>query len=1062
MSAGDTCYVLDGTYTLTSSFIITVNGTSEAARVRFVSLNRRGAKIINSIAITDSAADAAIQIHSDYVDVEGFDISGIGAIGIYSSGSATGSGSPLGSYNRIRYNYIHDLGLTLDDTHNVTAIDMARYGSGVYCANYNEVSFNTILNISAAHNSGCNGIYFGTAYGTVYNNIVSGLPGFGIKSYHFSNHMLIANNLVFNCGDDSLDPAGGQGGGILIEAGGTGWTAGVDEPNDFSVVINNIIKDCHGWAGLYENADNGGSPSTTHVANNTFSNNCVSGSTGIYGDVRLDSGAPHQNPVINVPTSTLRASDTFMRANQSGFGTATDTQVWANAGDTTHVQLSILSNQGKVTNSTAANYITLGGTNYSGDGEVKVRISTSSTSISNQQGALLRYTDTTHWYAAYLRGTQIRIDSAAASLANVAFSEVANTEYWMRFNITGTRLSVRVWADGTTEPTTWNLTAVDSTLTTGKPGIYANPDASGTTAVYDSFTFVTLVTDTTFPNFVNYQIDGSGDYHLLHTSACIDAGTSTGAPSTDLDGVARPQINGFDVGPYELVLAGALVDIAGQSVFVEATTLSFERTVGRRSQASCTILTTTATHFQQDQQVAIYDKKNTLVFSGYITSPKEHKPGFQPALEHDISCVDQHRIADKRVVAATYTNKTPGYIVNDIYTNILVQEGVTIGLIYDGAALADLFPNTTVFPSTTLYPTESVGVIPSAIFAYCTVAQAFDELVKSASASGVPYYWMIDERKRLWFVPYTAIVNSTVIDGTQIDDGTLSGMVPSVIRANPTYRNTQYLLGGVAQTVTQNETRKGDGNTTSWPMNFDLASAPTITVNTVAKAVGIRGLDTGKDWYWQKGSPDISQDSSGTKLVSTDTLAVTYIGQYPTVIIDQNNAQISYEQSLDNTTGIVEEVESDATITSVANGLATTSQLLTRYAQQGLILEFMTLNSSYGPGQLVTVNLPDYGINNEQMLIEEVTASDQIDGFNIWYDVKAIQGPYDMNWVAFFSKTLAQQTMANSINVGIGQSVVIAASGSVTFTPSVTGSATVNACPVPSTSTFPGLALFPC
>ena len=53
------------------------------------------------------------------------------------------------------------------------------------------------------------------------------------------------------------------------------------------------------------------------------------------------------------------------------------------------------------------------------------------------------------------------------------------------------------------------------------------------------------------PQFVNYQADGSGDYHLKSTSPAIDKGTSTNAPSNDLDGVTRPQGAGIDIGAYE-------------------------------------------------------------------------------------------------------------------------------------------------------------------------------------------------------------------------------------------------------------------------------------------------------------------------------------------------------------------------------------------------------------------------------------------------------------------------------------------------------------------------------
>ena len=55
------------------------------------------------------------------------------------------------------------------------------------------------------------------------------------------------------------------------------------------------------------------------------------------------------------------------------------------------------------------------------------------------------------------------------------------------------------------------------------------------------------------PQFVNYQANGMGDYHLLAQSRCINAGTSRGAPTRDYDGVQRPKGSGFDIGPFEWV-----------------------------------------------------------------------------------------------------------------------------------------------------------------------------------------------------------------------------------------------------------------------------------------------------------------------------------------------------------------------------------------------------------------------------------------------------------------------------------------------------------------------------
>ena len=44
---------------------------------------------------------------------------------------------------------------------------------------------------------------------------------------------------------------------------------------------------------------------------------------------------------------------------------------------------------------------------------------------------------------------------------------------------------------------------------------------------------------------------GDGNYKLTSSSPCIDAGTSEGAPTTDIDGNPRPQGAGYDMGAYE-------------------------------------------------------------------------------------------------------------------------------------------------------------------------------------------------------------------------------------------------------------------------------------------------------------------------------------------------------------------------------------------------------------------------------------------------------------------------------------------------------------------------------
>jgi len=64
----------------------------------------------------------------------------------------------------------------------------------------------------------------------------------------------------------------------------------------------------------------------------------------------------------------------------------------------------------------------------------------------------------------------------------------------------------------------------------------------------------TIVAD---PRFVNFQPDGSGDYHLAAGSPAIGTGTRTGEPTTDMDGFSRTIGTAVDLGPYAYRSGGA-------------------------------------------------------------------------------------------------------------------------------------------------------------------------------------------------------------------------------------------------------------------------------------------------------------------------------------------------------------------------------------------------------------------------------------------------------------------------------------------------------------------------
>ena len=107
--------------------------------------------------------------------------------------------------------------------------------------------------------------------------------------------------------------------------------------------------------------------------------------------------------------------------------------------------------------------------------------------------------------------------------------------------------------------------------TTGTHNKYANNNVFGNAGANYSFktgsqTGGISVDPSLNTTFVNWQINGSGDYHLKAGSPAISAGISTCAsgtavcvPPTDFDGVVRPTSGAQSIGPYVFVNTGVPV-----------------------------------------------------------------------------------------------------------------------------------------------------------------------------------------------------------------------------------------------------------------------------------------------------------------------------------------------------------------------------------------------------------------------------------------------------------------------------------------------------------------------
>lgn len=177
-------------------------------------------------------------------------------------------------------------------------------------------------------------------------------------------------------------------------------------------------------------------------------------------------------PARAVSTNTVE--DNFTRANQTGWGTTTNIDgvtnvAWAGNADGTHSYDTITGDTGQMGYNGAANTpnFARGGTLQASGGDSLAEFSFSAV---GHQGAYLAMDfcgDTSCGYQARVDSTsnalQIARRTGGSSTIKVStgYTVAAGQKYWLRFNVSGGATKLRVWKDGTAEPSTWNLTWTD-------------------------------------------------------------------------------------------------------------------------------------------------------------------------------------------------------------------------------------------------------------------------------------------------------------------------------------------------------------------------------------------------------------------------------------------------------------------------------------------------------------------------------------------------------------------------------------------------------------------------
>lgn len=260
------------------------------------------------------------------------------------------------------------------------------------------------------------------------------------------------------------------------------------------------------------------------------------------------------------------------------------------------------------------------------------------------------------------------------------------------------------------------------------------------------------------------------------------------------------------------------------------------------------------------------------------------------------------------------------------------------------------------------------------------VGQLLDQVVSLLSTSVTAYYWTTDSWRTFLLGARTG--TAAPWDVTNGDD-LFAGSTPysqSITQTHNQMANQVYAIGAAVLLDTLNATIAGDGVSRTFNLPAPVGATPAIALNTVSQTVGVLGVDVGFAWYWSQGSAVITQDPSGTILVATDVLLVSYTPESPGVAQAPNVASLQSLQAIEGTSAEYDYSFNVAQPILPDNLLALATGYEIEYGMPAATCSLYTLRPGLAVGQLQTIDLPEAGIASGSYLIAtlQMTTMDNV------------------------------------------------------------------------------------
>lgn len=301
----------------------------------------------------------------------------------------------------------------------------------------------------------------------------------------------------------------------------------------------------------------------------------------------------------------------------------------------------------------------------------------------------------------------------------------------------------------------------------------------------------------------------------------------------------------------------------------------------------------------------------------------------------DVRCADYNQLADRFTVGEVFENMHAGDIVRALAAKYLADDGINAAGVQDGPLLSKV-----VCPNIKL----------------SDVLNDLDDLTG--------YHWNIDDYKTLWFKPFAPTDVAQVVDETNPD---IRDLEKSTTLSQ--FRNVQYIDGAVFLTDPRIEEFIMDGKERTKNVGFAMNSLRNVWVNGNLQTHGIGGIETGKQWYWNKTQTTITQDFNDPILPDGAILQVEYVGRYTAPALVENSDSIVSRKSVEGGSGRYEHVYRDSSLEGDNVVAEKAIGLLRRFSSIDVQLRFETERVGYAIGQTIQVNVPRFGISSGKFLV---------------------------------------------------------------------------------------------